>query len=287
MSDFKLLLLICGGIYASECFVWIPSGGVLFLSWAKRFTLARGPSIRFKNPWPSGFSYRFNPSVPFPGTPSLNSHEIKTRWQNFQANTSVLLWLSRGLLMVCAGAIFLYTIRRGFYQAWAVLFGAFLSLHISIGILFWNKFGKLFPADKPRKIKKTILCALSPFQSMRSVDLLEEILLEPFHPLAVGNLLLSEEDFSGFCRRWLLEIRYPAGVPQPAETSPLLLSSSRGEEERILDHWISKQGLKTSKILAPPQPSHPSNLSFCRRCETEYQIEKGRCHDCGRDLVTF
>jgi hypothetical protein len=212
--------------------------------------------------------------------------EAEARYQGFLYFNKTLVFWSRILIGLGAGAFVLFALRRGFWLAWGIWAFFFLFAHITLVITFWKGYGKLYPGQKWPRIRKTILCGISPWLSSRSMDLLADPLFEGFHPLTLGRLLLTEETFTPWARKWLLELKYPpvqAGGPDV----PLLLENSREEEERRLSQWLKEWGLETAKLLAPPAKSGDQDQSYCGRCEVTYHPKEGSCKDCGRDLVAF
>jgi hypothetical protein len=170
--------------------------------------------------------------------------------------------------------------------AWGLWAFFFLFAHITLVVTFWRGFGKLYPSGKWPRIRKTLLCAVSPWLSSRCMDLLADPLFETFHPLVVGQLLLDADSFKAWARRWLLELRYPpvlSGVPDV----PLLLEKDRTAEEKKLVQWLKEGSLETASFLTPFSPSGPQDHGYCVRCEVAYQAKNGTCKDCGRDLVPF
>ena len=270
------------GLYLAECGLWARPGELLFLSWFRRFSLAQGPALRFRNPWPLGLTSRF----PYPlGTPaSLSVKDAQNRWDEFRKATRVLNWLTQGLLLVILGSLVLYFVRRGFPLAWAILLFVFLILHLAITATFWRAHRALYPDAKKNGTKRTILCLASPWQSSRAADLLGDDLLKGFHPLVAAKLFLDETAFLKLTRSWLLRLRYPA-LRGPEES--LWLDSTAKGEEKTLSQWIKDSGLDTDELLKPPMPSDPAHRSYCQRCDIEYVIAEGRCGDCGRELVPF
>jgi hypothetical protein len=212
--------------------------------------------------------------------------EAEARYQEFLFfNKTLVLW-SRVLIALGFFAFVLFALRRGFWLAWGLWAFAFLFAHITLVITFWRGFGKLYPGQKWPKIRKTLLCAISPWLSSRSMDLLGDPLFDHFHPLVVGRLRLTPAAFEPWARRWLLELKYPpvlSGVPDV----PLLLEKNRSEEEKKLTQWLKEWGLETAKLLTPSPPNGSQEQSHCLRCDVAYQAKDGTCKDCGRDLVPF
>ncbi len=287
MSRLDLFLLFGLGLYLAECGLWAKPGEILFLSWFRRFSFIQGPALRFRNPWPLGFTGRFPapvPGAPSPGPASLSVQDAQNRWDAFNQETRILNWLTRGLLLVVLAALTLYFIRRGFPLAWAVLLCVFLALHLAVTAAFGRAHRALYPGEKKIRIKRTILCLVSPWQSSRSADLLGDDLLKAFHPLVAAKLFLDEAAFGGLARGWMLRLRYPA-ARGPEES--LWLESTAIGEAKALAQWLKDLSMDTADLLKPPAPSAPAHLSYCQRCDIEYVIAEGRCGDCGRELVPF
>jgi len=288
LIHFKLLAFLCFALYLAECFLWVPAEGWIFLSWFKRFSLVKGPTIRFRNPWPMGFTYRFEPDAErSSGGPNLSIENAKTLWGEFQKSIPLLKWFSRALLAVTLSAFLLFVFRRGFMLAWGLLFFIFVFAHLSIVQSFWRAYPKLYPGKKVKRIKRTLLCLVSPWQSARALDLLGDDILDGFHPLVAAKMLLENTLFLEFSRRWMLDLRYPDLLHKDHAPRLLLGELTAEKEDKSLSDWLSGQGVDLDKLLKPLEASHPSHLSFCQRCDTEYGIPKGKCSDCGRDLVPF
>ena len=287
MTQFQLFVFLASAIYLAECLVIVRENGWLVLTWGKVFALSRGPKLHLRNPWPSGFVYKFPARAELPEKPlRLALSEAQARYQDFLSIDKTLRLWSRVLIGLGAFAFILFALRRGFLLAWGLWAFFFLFAHTTLVVSFWRGFGKLYPGAKWPRIRKTLLCAVSPWLSSRSMDLLADPLFEPFHPLVVGKLLLGQEAFKAWARRWLLELRYPpvlSGVPDV----PLLLQKGRTEEEKDLVQWLKGGGLETASFLSPFSPAGPQDQSYCVRCEVAYQSKDGACKDCGRDLVPF
>ncbi len=258
------------------------------LSHYKRFRLTRGPALGFRNPYPQGFAYRFPP----PGTApplgkSLQWEKAQSRLDLYRQKTEDLFWFSRCLLLVVTLAIFIYEFRLGSGPVWFLLFCGFLYLHIALIQSLWTAHKVLYPDQEKARWKCLFLCLFSPWQSSRAMDLLGAELFVDFHPFAVGKILLEEEERNKFFRRWLLELKYPAVSSRDKKEPHLLLTNSPEKELKALTLWMAQIGLTYQASLASPAPTHPSHQSYCPRCEIQYTIEKGLCHDCGRNLVPF
>ncbi|HVZ80197.1 MAG TPA: DUF202 domain-containing protein [bacterium] len=287
MSHFQIFVVLASAIYLAECLVYAGEAGWILLGWGKAFTLHRGPGLRSRNPWPAGFCYRFPPSSPVPNGPSrLSLPEAKDRYQDFLAFDRTLKSWSRILIGLGATAFLLFVLRKGFWLAWGLWAFAFLFVHLTLVVVFWRGFGKLYPEKKWARIRKTLLCAVSPWLSSRAMDLLADPLFDHFHPLVAGKLLLADRDFEGWARRWVLELRYPPALAGVAEV-PLLLEKDREGEERTIVQWLQECGLETVGLWAPMAPTGPQDRSYCPRCEVAYRSLEGSCKDCGRDLVPF
>jgi hypothetical protein len=287
MTHFQLFAVFAAAIYLSECLVIVGENGWLLLSWGGAFRLFRGPKFQLRNPWPFGFSYRFPPAQPGSGEPpNMSLPEAEGRYKEFLFFDKTLVFWSRLLIGWTIAGFLLFAFRRGFMLAWGVWAFAFLFAHITLVITFWRGFGKLYPGQKWRRIRKTLLCAVSPWLSSRCMDLLADPLFDHFHPLVVGKLLLSEEAFATWARRWLLELKHPPVLSGVAD-SPLLLEKRREQEEQKLTQWLKEWGLETAQLLTPLGRTGTQDQSYCRRCEVAYQQKEGTCKDCGRDLVPF
>ncbi len=286
MSRLDLFLVFGLGLYLAECGLWVKPGELLFLSWFRRFSLIQGPALRFRDPWPLGFTGRFPTSVSgaLTAPASLSVKDAQTQWDEYHKATRVLNWLTQSLLLIILAALVLYFVRRGFPLAWAILFFIFLILHVAVTAVFWRAHQALYPVAKNPRIKKTLLCLASPWQSSRAADLLGDDLLKGFHPLVAAKLFLDADAFLKLARGWMLRLRYPA-LRGPEES--LWLDSTAKGEEKTLSQWLKDLKVDTAELLKPPAPSEPTHLSYCQRCDIEYVIAEGRCGDCGRELTPF
>lgn len=285
MSHLPLLIFLCLVLYLAECLLWVRSGEWLFLTWSLKFSPVRGPALRFRNPWPSGYAFRFRP---FPGrSATLSGQKARARWKEFRGRSQWLSFFSQFVVGITTGMILIFFFLPLFYPALSSLLLVFALAHFSIAPLFWRAYGKLYPGKKTGRLQKTFLCLVSPWQSSRAVDLLADPLLEEFHPLVAAKLLLKKEPFLNFVRHWILEVRYPDLVhPEKNGLFPLRRSTAGGEEKELIQ-WFKGLELDPAKSLDPLAPSHPSHQSYCPRCEVEYSIPTGTCHDCGQALVPF
>lgn len=285
MSHFQLLLFLAAGLYVAECLLWVGEGGWLILTWYRRFSLGEGPVLRFRNPFPLGHAFRLAPP-PLSPPVSLSLKEARNQWRKYRPWASALQGYAQGLLMVAVLAILLFELRHGFWLAWGTLAFFFLFFHLSIAQIFWRAYRCLYPQQKGSRIRKTLLCLVSPWQSSRAADLLGDNLLAGFHPLVATRLLLAPESFSKLARRWLLELRYPPALKNPQSVRPLAGKTAVEEEKRITQ-WMTQSGLDPALLLKPLEATEPSQKSYCPHCDLPYQLASGECKDCGRPLIPF
>lgn len=296
MIDLNFLILFFILLYLAECAIWAKEGGWLVTSWHRRFSMQEGPALRLRNPLPLGFAYRFPPKPlagPKPAAGgnadpkgALSLKEARRRWKRYQPWSRALHAFELGLILVVFFSILLYEVRLGFLIAWLVLGMLFLFFHLFIVQIFWRAHGRLYPGQKGDRIRKTLICLVSPWQSSRATDLLEDRLLDGFHPLTAACLLLSKGDFGILAHRWFLELHYPATVMIPGSIEPWLCPTPE-EEEYLLAQWLARSGFDLQKLLAPRPPSGPLDRSYCPRCDIPYNLAVGNCKDCGRPLEPF
>jgi hypothetical protein len=288
LIHFHLFVFLAVAFYLLECLVLVPTGGWLMIRRFKRFSLFQGPTFAFRNPWAQGFAYRFNPADPdLSQKKNLDVEEAQRRWDQYLQEVDRLFWLSRAMLGVVTSAILIYAFGLGFWLGWVLIIGAFFLLHFYLVILFRSAHRALYPDQKSARRKGILLCLFSPWQSARAMDLLGDQLFNGFHPFPVGKVLLEEADRNRYYRRWMLDLKYPAVSSQDSQDPPLMLAKNRESELKKLTQWLIRAGLNYQASLATPVPSQSTQKSFCPRCETAYNLEKGFCNDCGRDLVPF
>jgi hypothetical protein len=221
---------------------------------------------------------------------AFDNEEISARLAEYQALARPVRWLANLLFAYVFVLAPMLVGAFGFgHLGWALLAGL-LAQTITAAMLFRRAHRALFPDASAERFTPFVTMLLAPPTAIRAHDLLSRHLLEPFHPLAVAQVLCSPERFEEFARRTLLDLRFPmlpicpAGTPEAARTEQWSRQAVLGAAEKC----IQRAGLRPEKLLQPPAPAEPRNLSYCPRCGGQFLSVELTCGDCGgRPLERF
>ncbi len=168
------------------------------------------------------------------------------------------------------------------HLGWALLAGL-LAQTITAALLFRRAHRALFPDASAERFTPFVTMLLAPPTAIRAHDLLSRHLLEPFHPLAVAQVLCPPHRFEEFARRTLLDLRFPMLPICPAAT-PEAARTEQWSRQAVLEtaeKFIQRAGLRPEELLKPPARAEPRNLSYCPRCGGQFLSVELTCGDCG------
>jgi hypothetical protein len=185
---------------------------------------------------------------------------------------SNVLWVL--LILVIPIALYVY----GFSRIVLIFLAAALLLHLAITEMTFQKRRTIYGVSDYSLLARLLP---SPFNSIRSVDLLAKELLAKFHPFAVAAAVLPQEAFLRYARGRLAWIRHPIYDPDMPERA------------RDIDRWFKDRltegmaGLITEKGIEVDDLRFPENIdketgyrAFCPRCHCLYTQQEGMCGDC-------
>jgi hypothetical protein len=166
---------------------------------------------------------------------------------------------------------------------WVPLLLALLALNFGAAVQFARAHREFFPAAEEERFSHTLLIALAPATTMRAPDYLSRAVLESFHPLTVGGLLLTPEQFHRFARRLLIELRHPALPHCPLSRLEAIDTESfhRRTQLRLAEAALRSRGFNPDELTRPPTPTERANRAYCPRCESQFVTATGTCSDCG------
>ncbi|HEY2951814.1 MAG TPA: hypothetical protein VGK40_04475 [Verrucomicrobiae bacterium] len=221
---------------------------------------------------------------------SLDQDKISARLEQLKMRARTIRLLSNGLFLYLFVLAPAGVWRLGLAQIVWFLLGGMLAQTISIAILFQRAHRSLYPDGREERFTPFLTMLLAPPTAIRAGDILSCHLLEHFHPLAVARVLCAPDQFKDFARQILLDLRFPmlpvcpTIEPGPVETERWF----RAFHQEAVEKFATRSGLKLDELLKPPEPSEPSNLSYCPRCHAQFVTREGTCADCGgRALVPF
>jgi hypothetical protein len=172
------------------------------------------------------------------------------------------------LLLAPAAVFFL-----GLSRTWFALLLYLVLSSAAIVWLFVAAYRRTYPERRRWPLQHMATLGFSPFAGIRANDLLVADLAAEFHPVAVAQRLLPEEEFRSFARGELRKARF-------LHSDEFLL--------RFFFGFLPRHGVDPDSLLAPPPKKDRVSQSYCPVCLTEYVIAEGTCQDCnGTPLVHF
>ncbi len=221
---------------------------------------------------------------------ALDCESIEQRWQEFQAQTSLLRWMTNALFGYLFVLVPLVAWRSELARIWAPLLVGLLASSFTIAVLFRRAHLRFYPRAEDDRFNHFLVVMLSPLSAIRALDLLSRPLFETFHPLALASVFCSPADFSALAEAVLRELRHPAMPTCPradtgAEATEL---EARKLWLRKVEQFIKQSGLNGATLLQPPSRTDPACLTYCPRCLAQFTTAEGTCADCGGlPLVPF
>lgn len=156
---------------------------------------------------------------------------------------------------------------RGLEAIWILLLVDLVIAAFLIVWLYRRAFRLLYPCRRGKDLSQLVGIALSPFAAIRANDSVIVDLFSGFHPVAVASRIFSDKEFREFAGEALRKVKH-------LSSDPILLG--------FLERFLAKQDVDVESLLVPPEPESQLVHTFCPVCLTQYVIETGVCHDCGR-----
>jgi len=221
---------------------------------------------------------------------SLDTRKVSERLLEYRKRSKLIRFLANLLFAYLFLVVPPLIWRFGFGVLGMSLLAGMLAQTIILAILFRSAHKALYPDAGEERFKPFLTMLLAPPAAIRAPDVLGRHLLEAFHPLAVARILCSPKRFQDFARQVVIDLRYPFFPVCPTtESAPVETERwFRETEFEAVKTFLEQEGLKVNELFAAPQPTEPSNLSYCPRCGTQFVTRAGACADCGgRPLQMF
>jgi hypothetical protein len=202
----------------------------------------------------------------------FDTKKIALRLEEYQGQT-VFLRTACVLLFVFLFLMAPVLIRlRGLERIWPFLLAYLVWSLAWIGWSFLRAHRALYPELKEGRWQQVMVLALSPLSAIRANDALMRDLFCDFHPLAVGHVLLSREEY---------RVQADWHFRQALFRMDWNLSSSDAPMLRVLQTFLMKIGLPPEELLAPPPRESQNCQTYCPLCLSQFVIAEGVCPDCG------
>ena len=208
----------------------------------------------------------------------FDTKKIALRLEEYQVQT-VFLRTACVLLFVFLFLISPVLIRlRGLERIWPVLLAYLIWSLAWIGWSFLRAHRALYPELKEGRWQQVMVLALSPLSAIRANDVLLRDLFCAFHPLAVGHVLLSKEEY---------RVQADWHFRQALFRMDWNLSSSDAPMLRLLQTFLMRIGLPPEELLDPPPRESENCQAYCPLCLAQFVLAEGQCPDCGMHLKKF
>jgi hypothetical protein len=208
----------------------------------------------------------------------FDTKKIALRLEEYQVQT-VFLRTACVLLFVFLFLISPVLIRlRGLERIWPVLLAYLIWSLAWIGWSFLRAHRALYPELKEGRWQQVMVLALSPLSAIRANDVLLRDLFCAFHPLAVGHVLLSKEEY---------RVQADWHFRQALFRMDWNLSSSDAPMLRLLQTFLMRIGLPPEELLDAPQRESENCQTYCPLCLAQFVLAEGQCPDCGMHLKKF
>ena len=271
------MLVLFVGLYALECFAWVPKKGLSLQRYSLGpVRLRTGPSLYPRDLWSAGYVI----PLKVPGDPwalptreeekraaaRVEELELSLRWLHFSSALLVLI-------AFCLGLWFYWAFGPKRPRLGLILVAEFLFLHLLNLFFLFRAQRRLKP--KGRAWPLLLLCGVSPWANARAADLLSKQALEGDEALATAPLW-APKDQAAFLQPRLLALSYP-------------LPGQSVDTERLnaWKAWAEHLGQDPHILLARPEASSPQSLAYCPYCRTDFSRALPQCPDCGRGLLPF
>jgi len=202
----------------------------------------------------------------------FDTKRVTLRLEEFHAHT-VFLRTACVLLFVFLFLIAPVLVRlRGLERIWPVLLAYLIWSLAWIGWSFLRAHRALYPEQKEGRWQQVMVLALSPFSAIRANDVLLRDLFCVFHPLAVGCVLLSNEESRVQAEQYLRQSLFRMDAN---------LTSSDAAMRRALESFLAKTGMPREELLRSPRRESHNCRTYCPLCLAQFVLAEGECPDCG------
>lgn len=213
----------------------------------------------------------------------LDADAARAQWLAVQPNARQLRQWANSLFVFMFLVAPVLNWQFGLKACWPVLGLGWLAHTITIAVLFFRAHRRLYPNAGDERFTHFLTSLLAAPTAARAHDLLTRPLLEPFHPLAVAQVLLDAAGFRAVAQRTLRELRHPALPVCPAGNAgaEAVERFSREIMRELSETMIRRAGLEPAALLAPPVALDATCQSYCPHCEGQFTAMTGVCADCG------
>ena len=221
---------------------------------------------------------------------SLDATLVEQRWLEFRKLARPLRLLGNVLFVYLFVLAPVWIWQLGFRLSWLGLVIGLFALTTIAAVFFFRAHQKLYPKADDERFTHTLTIMLAPMTTIRAHDTLSRPLFDTFHPLAVAELILSNDKFRDLARRILLDLRHPAEpVCTNADASARAMeSNARAITRQAAEQFLKQSGLEPDELCKPPTPADESCRAYCPRCRAQFTTPTGNCADCGGlALVSF
>jgi hypothetical protein len=220
----------------------------------------------------------------------LDRAQALRRVQAFNRSSRWLRFLGIALFFYLFAAAPWVVWRFGLAAIVWPLVAGLLAQTVTISILFRRAHASLYPEASEERFTPFLTMLLAPPTAIRAADILGRPLLEHFHALAAAAVVTSKEEFAGFSRQILLDLRYPI-LPACSASDPSARATEKEFRQILLEAseaLVTGWGIDVQELLRPSARTDPTHRSYCPRCETQFTTKAGACADCGgRELLPF
>jgi hypothetical protein len=202
----------------------------------------------------------------------FDTNKVALRLEEYQTRTAFLR-TACVLLFVFLFLLAPVLIRlRGLERIWPVLLAYLIWSLAWIGWSFLRAHRALYPGQKEGRWQQVLVLALSPFSSIRANDVLLRDLFCAFHPVAIGYVLLSKEESRVLAERNLRQSLFRMDSDATSSDSVM---------RRVLQAFLSKNGMPPEELLSPPHRESENCETYCPLCLAQFVLTEGECPDCG------
>lgn len=175
------------------------------------------------------------------------------------------------------------------FARWPVILSSATLLWLGLLVATWKSHRSLYPERGGERWLKLMLLALSPGAAARANAFVARDLLDRFHPLTVGCVVLSKEHLLEMASTYWRELQHPLSSPDSSEPAMEAASAARAELERAYRALLEGASVDIATLEQAPEPEGEDARAYCPRCHGQYSAEEATsCEDCpGVALVPF
>lgn len=219
---------------------------------------------------------------------AFDATTLRQRLNEFAGATLALRILANLIFVWVFIALPTATYFIGLGRSWPWLLGTLAILMIATAVTFFRTHQRLQPKLGHERYKHTLIVLLSPPGAIRAIDALARDHLIGFHPLAVAQVVLTEERFLNFARRYVLDFRY--AMPSQLQAAPPArdtLQWHMRREARHIGGFLNSLQLQVDELTLADPPADEACMTYCPRCQCQFVIPEGQCTLCDLPLVAF